>query len=148
MDNFDELERLALCWKELEVEGTPSSSRVCFRFNPLVGQGSIKVLSVSDGRSKFGVPLTEANKERLMQCFSSYSWLDGLHIHVGSQGFSLDQLTKGVATCVQLADEIDARLCSGRVRIIDIGGGLPREPPARSDPFCFAMMQCFPWSKS
>lgn len=43
------------------------------------------------------------------------------------QGYSLDQLTQGVSTLVNLADEVDERIHPGRIRIIDIGGGLPRE---------------------
>lgn len=43
----------------MQDAGTPSTSRVAFRFNPLVGAGTIQALSVSDQQSKFGIPLTE-----------------------------------------------------------------------------------------
>ena len=74
---------------------------MAFRFNPLVGGGTIAALAVSGPKSKFGVPFTDDVRKKLIECFRRLPFLDGLHVHVGSQGFSLDQLCQGAEIAVR-----------------------------------------------
>ena len=72
-----------------------SRSRVGVRVNPETGTGSIDTTSVAVQRSKFGVSLRECRAE-LSRAFSEYPWLTGIHLHIGSQGMSREQLLDGV----------------------------------------------------
>lgn len=90
VDNFDELGRVEEALKLLEAQGKRSTSKVALRFNPMVGSGSIAALSVSTNTSKFALPFTVEVKEMIMSSFKEHSWIKGLHIHVGSQGMSLE----------------------------------------------------------
>lgn len=106
------------------ITSTPPA-RVGIRLNPLVGAGAISELSVSVPTSKFGVPATPNNVRKVFDAFRRWPWVVGLHVHVGSQGFSLQQLAKGVARVCEIADAVDEELGRGRVSVMDIGGGLP-----------------------
>lgn len=117
-DNLDELTRLAALGAVLGRE--PSAG---LRVNPQVGLGRIKATSVAGRYSKFGVPLEK--RREIMAAFARYPWLRGLHVHVGSQGCPLDLLVAGVGAVFDLAGEINRELGAGRVRRLDIGGGLP-----------------------
>ncbi|CAM9530530.1 unnamed protein product [Ectocarpus fasciculatus] len=102
-----------------------TSARVGIRLNPLVGAGSIAELSVSTSTSKFAVPMTPANVLAVVDAFRKWPWLVALHTHVGSQGYSVEQLAEGIAVLCEIADVIDGKLGKGRVTLLDIGGGLP-----------------------
>lgn len=117
-DNLEELERLATVGKALGR--TP---RAGLRVNPQVGAGRIQATSVADVYSKFGVPLD--GREAIKEAFSRHPWLDGLHVHIGSQGCPLELLVAGVGAVYDLAGEINAALGPGRIRRFDLGGGLP-----------------------
>jgi len=113
---------------ENEMNGKLASQEACVgvRVNPLLGSGAIETLSVSNARSKFGMPLPDVEtRERLVGYFVKYSWLRGLHVHVGSQGCGMVMLAAGATYVVDLADEIDDRCGAKRISTIDIGGGLP-----------------------
>jgi len=84
-DNFSELDRIVQARTRLEAEGVLCGSTVGVRVNPLVGVGSIKALSVSDVRSKFGIPLDDETRPKLIALFRQHSCINALHIHVGSQ---------------------------------------------------------------
>lgn len=128
-DNFVELE-LIVSWIKCHAmtrnasDDYASRSIVGLRINPLVGAGDNAFLSVSTTTSKFGIPLTRANKAIILSLFSSYPWLVALHSHVGSQGMSLDALATGAAILEQLANDIDAHVGISRVKVLNIGGGL------------------------
>jgi diaminopimelate decarboxylase len=124
-DNFFELGRIIEARTRLQCEGVVSASHVGVRVNPLMGLGSIKALSVSDVRSKFGIPLNDENRPKIVEQFKKYSWLDSLHIHVGSQGCSMQQHASGAARLAEFVNEIEDAVGAGRIRVIDIGGGLP-----------------------
>ena len=124
-DNFFELDRIVEARAKLRGEGVFSTSHVGVRVNPLVGFGAIKALSVSDARSKFGIPLTDENRRSIVARFREYSWLDSVHIHVGSQGCSMEQHASGAAKLADFVGEIESVVGAGRIRVIDIGGGLP-----------------------
>ncbi|CAM9233575.1 unnamed protein product [Hapterophycus canaliculatus] len=117
-----ELERIDSIIKRQDC---PSTARVGIRLNPLVGAGSIADLSVSVPTSKFAVPTTPGNIRAVVDAFRKWPWLVALHTHVGSQGYSLDQLAEGIAALCRIADAIDGALGRGRVQLLDIGGGLP-----------------------
>jgi diaminopimelate decarboxylase len=115
-NSLDEIHRIDSLYSSLE-----SRSKVGIRINPETGTGSIDTTSVAIQRSKFGVSLRE-NWEALACAFARYEWLTGLHLHIGSQGMSLEQLLKGVSAVydffVQLRES--ANIC-----VFNIGGGLP-----------------------
>lgn len=124
-DSLDELDRIAHL---IENEGISTSSTIGIRVNPQVGTGNIALTSVAGAYSKFGVPL-EDYRSALLDRFVQHEWLTGLHLHIGSQGCSMEMLLEGIGRVLALADEVDALLKSHgrskRVRIFDIGGGLP-----------------------
>lgn len=117
-DNFEELERI-----DALLSYTASSSRIGLRINPMVGAGSIDITSVADGSSKFGIDI-DAARQRILASFRRYSWLRGLHAHIGSQGCDLDLLVAGAVRIQELANEIDATSGANRLDFVDIGGGL------------------------
>lgn len=67
--------------------------------------------------------LQEARTE-LLTAFQSYPWLNMLHLHVGSQGLQLDTVIAGIKAVWELLEEIEQQCGRGRVRVLDIGGGL------------------------
>lgn len=121
-NSLDELERIDAIIKR---RGSRTPARVGIRLNPVVGAGSIAELSVSVASSKFAVPTTPANILAVVEAFRKWPWLVALHTHVGSQGYSLELLAKGIASLCDIADQVDSALGKGRVTLLDIGGGLP-----------------------
>ena len=121
IDNFQEFERVR------SMIGTGDcESCVGFRINPQVGAGRITAMSTATSTSKFGVALEDGrNRAALIDVYRNYPWLTSLHIHVGSQGCSLDLMTAGIRRVVDLAEEINSSTGSQQVGVIDIGGGLP-----------------------
>jgi diaminopimelate decarboxylase len=117
-DNLDELSRL-----ERLAASMGRTPRAGLRVNPQVGLGRIAATSVAGRYSKFGVPM--ARRREIKAAFARYSWLEGLHVHVGSQGCPLELLVAGVGVAYDLAVEINGERGSGWVRQFDIGGGLP-----------------------
>jgi diaminopimelate decarboxylase len=101
-----------------------SRSVVGLRINPLVGDGTIAATSVAGGRLKFGVAV-DTGSDALLREFARRPWLTGLHVHVGSQGMSLEKLVSGAAVAAGLMADLNRRLGAARVTTLDIGGGLP-----------------------
>jgi diaminopimelate decarboxylase len=114
-DSFEELARVDDMWP-----AACSQSTIGIRVNPLLGLGAIEALSVSDPTSKFGVPMTAENRQRVRELFSTRPYLVGLHAHVGSQGCSVEMLATGAKILCELAADIGPQ-----VTHLDIGGGLP-----------------------
>ncbi|OLN29204.1 Diaminopimelate decarboxylase [Desulfovibrio sp. DV] len=117
-DNLTELERIAGL-----AAATGVTPRAGLRVNPQAGLGRIKATSVAGRYSKFGVPLEE--RAAILDAFARYPWLEGLHVHVGSQGCPLDLLVAGVGAVFDLGRDIDRALGAGRIKTFDLGGGLP-----------------------
>lgn len=121
-DSLDELERI-----DKLLKATESKSTFGIRINPQVGTGAIKSTSVAGDISKFGVPI-ETNRKNLIKAFHKYSWLKGVHLHIGSQGMPVDLLTKGVRKVMDLVLEINRKYDnpegSQRISVFDMGGGL------------------------
>jgi len=121
IDSFQEFERVRSM--SGAIRGRPS---IGFRLNPQVGAGRIDAMSTATASSKFGVALEDpGNRARLVECYRDHPWLNSLHVHVGSQGCSLDMMAAGVRKTAALAEEINATLGRSQVDAIDIGGGLP-----------------------
>jgi diaminopimelate decarboxylase len=117
-DNFDELDRIAV-----ERSKAISRSLIGLRINTMVGGGAIEHTSVSAANSKFGVPLG-TDRGAIVAAFSHHRWLNGLHVHVGSQGCRLELLVEAAVRAADVRREIIG--CTGRtVSHVDIGGGLP-----------------------
>lgn len=121
LDNFSELERVK---KEIST----SNSTIGIRINPQIGEGTIRESSVAGEYSKFGVPL-KYKRQELINAFIENDFLTGMHLHVGSQGCSLDMLAEGTGRLYDLMLEINALTLSAKgfeqITTFDIGGGLP-----------------------
>ena len=122
-DSLLELERIDELLKHIPLKGS-----IGIRINPQVGTGAILALSVAGEYSKFGVPIKQ-QRDELRACFSRYEWLNGVHVHVGSQGCEIELIARGIATVfdfVREANELFQRNRSPRrIGIFDLGGGLP-----------------------
>jgi diaminopimelate decarboxylase len=121
IDNFQEFERV----RSMSglIGGRPS---IGFRLNPQVGAGSIDAMSTATASSKFGVALEDpGNRQALIDCYRRNPWMTSVHVHVGSQGCSLDIMAAGIGKTAALAEEINAEVGQKQVDTIDIGGGLP-----------------------
>lgn len=117
-DNFDELERIS------DLITSESKSNIGLRINPEVGEGTIAMTSVAAEASKFGLSLA-THRDQIIASFKQYPWLSGLHIHVGSQGCSLELLIAAAKVIDQLKTEINQSTNTKSIKWIDIGGGLP-----------------------
>lgn len=121
VDNFQELARIA---QRMPDDGQPRV--VGFRINPQVGIGSIEAMSTAGAQSKFGVGIKDPGvRERVVEVYLSYPWMNSVQVHVGSQGVAVDVMVDGIREITELADEINERVGGPQVRTIDIGGGLP-----------------------
>ena len=67
-----------------------------YRINPVVGGGEHAILSTATKLSKFGLPLIEETKERIIELYKSYKWMNGIHAHVGSQGIPIHLFANSV----------------------------------------------------
>jgi diaminopimelate decarboxylase len=134
-DNFAELERIDALLSARRPKKYPLIS-AGLRINPQVGLGSILESSVAGTYSKFGVPL-DSGRKRILEVFQQYPWLNGLHLHVGSQGCKPEMLAEGVGRLYHLMQEINALRDAGnlkRIDVFDIGGGLPVSYNAAQSP--------------
>ena len=122
VNSFTELEKLDEVVAELGVDSIKGCLGI--RVNPLVGAGSIAELSVATRSSKFGIPLTDDIREKIIGCFKDRPYLNAVMCHVGSQGMPIDLLASGADTVFKLANDIDNAVGCNRIKIVDIGGGL------------------------
>lgn len=144
-DSFAELDRIGAV-----LTGIEKRCSIGLRINPQVGTGRIRATSVAEKVSKFGVPILEC-RERIIGAFDANPWLNGLHVHIGSQGCPPEILLKGTRIVCDLAAEIQALLSrNGRkLEFIDIGGGLPvtyrdDEPAMPLDDYASALQKHCP----
>ncbi|MFW6019256.1 MAG: hypothetical protein ACOCPM_01620 [Bacteroidales bacterium] len=117
-DSLMEIKRIA----EIK-ERINSQSNVGLRINPQVGVGNISITSVAGNYSKFGEPVQE-KRQAIIQAYEKYSWLNGIHLHTGSQGCEPEMLVDGVRHVLELAREIQDKTAQ-QITYFDIGGGLP-----------------------
>lgn len=112
MDSFEELARVDM------ILGGNENFKAGIRLNPQLGEGKIGDTSVAGKKSKFGINLDEYS-DKLQSAFVKYSWLVGVHVHVGSQGMALAELVNGTKIVYQFAS------CLHGLERFDLGGGLP-----------------------
>jgi len=122
-DNSTEMEMIDEILKKPGMEKTKSTFGL--RINPLVGEGGIAMSSTAGKASKFGLIYCDETFKALVKIFTRYSWLKGVHCHVGSQGCSLDLLSNGAVTIYQAAEKLNEALGKQQVDTLDIGGGVP-----------------------
>jgi diaminopimelate decarboxylase len=124
IDSFDDIDRL-----ERLVKGRSGRQAVLLRVTPGVRGDTHDKISTGQADSKFGVSIGEAPSaiERLQA--TDGLELRGLHMHIGSNLFSVDPFRAAIAAIAQLGD----------FPVYDIGGGLAvaytddQEPPAIED---------------
>lgn len=119
-DSLAEVARIDALLRAAPPAQPPPS--VGLRVNPQIGDASIAETFTAAAASKFGEPLRECRAE-IVAAFVRHPFLNTIHVHVGSQGCATDVLVGGASAAVALADEVNAAV-AGRVRCIDIGGGL------------------------
>ena len=68
-----------------DCKDSPTST-IGLRVNPVVGGGTISIFNTATKLSKFGLPLMDETRQRLIDLYKKYDWLNGIHFHVGSQG--------------------------------------------------------------
>ena len=133
--NADSLEELELIDDMLKKTNTNVKAGI--RINPQVGTGSIAITSVAGEYSKFGVPVKYKRNE-IIEAYKKYNWLTGIHLHIGSQGISLDMLLKGIGIIYELAEEINNGIAKtntrNKISYFDIGGGLPVQYNNNAEP--------------
>ena len=128
-NSIEELNRIS--------QATPlsnSSSRIGIRINPEIGSGSIDSTSVAVVNSKFGVPLS-TQRDHLLKIISECRWLSGIHVHIGSQGMSQDQLVSGINRVYEFFLESNIL---GQLLTFNIGGGLPAQYREADAPVWFS----------
>lgn len=109
------------------------------RINPVVaGRDRESATMVATQRSKFGV-----NLEQGREALKRFPWVEGLHVHVGSQVATLDDLVLAAYRVHQLAREFP------QISWIDIGGGLPtryrdEDPGLEPQAYVLALKQKVP----
>jgi diaminopimelate decarboxylase len=128
LDNEEEIRKVNEIFAELgdgDETRKNHAAQLGLRINPVVGGGTIDATSTATVTSKFGLPLTVETKPRLLAIFKQNPWLQGVHVHVGSQGCPLDLLAAGAKKAVAFALEVNAHVGKKQVCVLDIGGGMP-----------------------
>jgi len=143
IDSLSELDRVAALIKEKR-----SDSTIGIRINPQVGTGTILESSVAGEYSKFGIPI-KSGKAELIEAFTRYDWLTGVHLHVGSQGCPMDLLLKGIEVVYEFVQEVNSKSGYLQVNLFDIGGGLPvsynhLKPPVSMEEYVNKIRTRFP----
>jgi diaminopimelate decarboxylase len=107
IDNLDDVERIARLSSRVQP--------VLVRVVPEVVAHTHEAVATGHAGSKFGVPLDQVDEVvRRIRAEPSTMRLDGLHAHIGSQIFDLDQFADAVAVLGRLE----------RFPVYDLGGGL------------------------
>lgn len=95
------------------IERAGARGRIGLRVNPMVSKAEA-VTMVATPESKFGVPIMEAQAH-----LKDFPWVNGLHVHVGSQVATGEDLVKAAGRVLELARN------HPQIEWLDIGGGLP-----------------------
>lgn len=128
LDNLDEVQKVNDIFKELGPDAMKEEKhqrQIGLRINPVVGGGAISSTSTATASSKFGLPLTEETAQDMHELFEQNAWLQGVHVHVGSQGCAIELLVMGAQRAVQFVQKTNKRLGREQIKVIDIGGGMP-----------------------
>lgn len=126
LDNDDEVHKVNRVFAEIGgFDPETHDAQIGLRVNPVVGGGSIDATSTATVTSKFGLPWTHTTADTLYQLYEANPWLQGVHVHVGSQGCPIDLLVAGAQRAVEFATEVNRRVGKQQVTVVDIGGGVP-----------------------
>lgn len=136
IDSLDELEVLDQVAAELG-----RVQPVLIRITPGIEAHTHDFIQTGKLDSKFGLCLAEGvAMESIGRAIAAeHLRLDGFHIHIGSQIFSLDPYDKAIALVVELAADCK-RVFDFDCRVLDVGGGLgvsyaPDDDPASIEDF-------------
>jgi len=97
-------------------------------------------MSTATKLSKFGLPLMEETRDRLIQIYADNPWLNGIHIHVGSQGVPLERFVSGTKVLQDFIKDIEAK-CGDQIKVVDIGGGLSTSYTEQGEPEGFTFQK-------
>ena len=106
VDNFDDIDRLCA------IATRPQ--HVLIRIIPGINAQTHESQATGGDDSKFGLPLDQAREAITRIRASDRLVLDGLHLHIGSQIFDIDQFAQAVEAIAVL----------GTFPVYDVGGGL------------------------
>ncbi|KAF2076805.1 hypothetical protein CYY_001882 [Polysphondylium violaceum] len=121
VDNFQELEIIEKIINAFTIEKQESLS-LGLRINPQVGVGKFEDLSTGVPTSKFGIAMEY--KDGIVEAYKRNRWLKAVHLHVGSQGYEMEETISAIEKVMSLVEEINQQL-DGQIKIFNIGGGLP-----------------------
>jgi diaminopimelate decarboxylase len=114
VDNFDEIERLAVLVAEGELTDRSEGQPVLVRVTPDVSGETHEKISTGQANSKFGFGLEQAREAiARLQAVEGLT-LEGLHAHIGSQLLGLEPFRRAAAELAKL----------GEFPVWDLGGGL------------------------
>ncbi|CAK4632506.1 hypothetical protein LEN26_016303 [Aphanomyces euteiches] len=128
LDNVEEINKVQDLLTELYGSAALPSQhqgQIGLRINPVVGGGTIASTSTATSSSKFGLPWTPETESDLLEIYERHPWLQGVHVHVGSQGCAVDLLVAGAKRAVEFASLVNSRVNHRQIHVLDIGGGLP-----------------------
>jgi diaminopimelate decarboxylase len=114
VDNFDEIERLALLVAEGELTDRSEGQPVLVRVTPDVSGETHEKISTGQANSKFGFGLEQAGEAIARLQAAEGLTLEGLHAHIGSQLLGLEPFRRAAAELAKL----------GEFPVWDLGGGL------------------------
>lgn len=117
-DSLFELDRVGKILHNLN-----SNSNIGLRINPQIGSGKIEYTSTAGKYSKFGEPLNE-KEDQIISYYKKYSWLNGVHLHIGSQGNPIEQIILGIKKVYLFVEQLNKQL-DRQIKYFDIGGGFP-----------------------
>jgi len=117
--DLDRIKKLISSNEKLRPNQT--GCNIGIRVNPLIGYGTIEETSVSTPDSKFGIALE--SDLQIDSIFSTYPFLNGIHVHIGSQGIALEQLSLGINRVLKCISNLPKQ-CRNKVNWVDIGGGV------------------------
>lgn len=116
-DCREEVEMIAKLRNEMSI----NSGIIGVRVNPQLGVADIQETFTAAAACKFGEALRE-NRDEIVDMYLKYPFLNAVHVHVGSQGCAMDTIVQAVQEIVGLVEEVNQK--GGKIRVIDIGGGL------------------------
>ncbi|KAF0687223.1 hypothetical protein As57867_020917, partial [Aphanomyces stellatus] len=127
-DSFDELELIRTHAQQRFQSNFPECTPRYAGELPRIG---VRVHACAhEGAAAVGIPLTKANRARLVQAFVDNPWISGLQATTcaggcgGNSDDPMRQLAHGAAVVCDLANEIDAVVGEDRVQVLHIGGRL------------------------
>lgn len=113
-DELEALQRIAGAQRRI--------ARVAIRINPDVDAGTHAKISTGRAQNKFGVSVPEARRWFADAAQFQNLWLDGLHVHIGSQILGLDPFRRALDCVARFWRELV--LQGHAIDSIDVGGGL------------------------